>query len=224
MPDPSNTSSIIDSITTASRVLPSDQLSWALIIAVVVSLVIALIEILRKSQVGNIKACLSGPSFLYFIILSFGNVVTTILAWQVVVTTIPPAVASYYYLFSAFFGVFGFEIILKNTNITMFDKGVLTIKEWTEKALDIAGAAAVAKQVTYKQIDESRLNSMLMRKSDTDINTRVLNKWGAGKVDALNAEANASSADPKQYKVLQLIKDLSSSERSALLAELAASD
>ncbi len=47
---------------------------------------------------------------------------------------LPESLKPYYFLFAPFFGVFGFETVLKNTNITMFDKGVLTIQTWIEKA------------------------------------------------------------------------------------------
>jgi hypothetical protein len=98
----------------------------------------------------------------------------------------------------------------------MFDKGVLTIQHWIDKALDAAAAAAIDRQETLKQTAENKLVAKLMERTETDINTRVLSKFGAGKVEALDAAALASSADTKLYKVFQLVTTLSASERFAL--------
>jgi hypothetical protein len=58
-----------------------------------------------------------------------------------------------------------------------------------------------------------------MERTETNINTRVLTKMGAGKVEALDIAAKASGADTKLYKIYQLITMLTSNERTALLKE-----
>ena len=184
-------------------------------IAIVASLVIAGIEIPNKSK-APIRACLGAPSIFYLIILSFGNVVTTLLA-SLVVVKLPAALSPYNALLCPFFGVFGFEAILKNTNVTMFDRGVLTIQDWTDKALNGAAAAAISKQEDLKEEQELKLTEILARLSEPDINTRVLEKMGAQAVRNLEAAAEASKADAKQYKILQLIAALSRSEALALI-------
>lgn len=185
-------------------------------IAVGLSLLIALIEIPSKSK-SQLRACMGSPSFFYWLVLSFGNVVTTLLAWLAVVK-IPASLMPFYPPLAAFFGVFGFETVLKNTNITMFDRGVLTIQNWIEKGANAAVAAAIAKQEDINEQEQDVLIKQLMKLSETEINTRILTKTGdPTAVTNLNAAATASSADPKLYKVFQLVLTLNRSERAALL-------
>ena len=129
----------------------------------------------------------------------------------------PASLSPFYFLLAPFFGVFAFEAILKNTNITMFDKGVLTIQNWIEKALSSAAAAAIDQEENFKQDEESLLVEKFMKLQETEINTRVLQKMGAGAVQKLEAAAKGSSADPKEYKVRQLVATLARSERASLL-------
>jgi hypothetical protein len=114
-------------------------------------------------------------------------------------------------------GVFAFETILKNTNVTMFDRGVLTIQDWIEKALNVAVAASIETQENIKQRQDEILYKKIMSLPEEDINTRVLNKLGGGTVEKLDAAAKASGANTKQYKALQLVSSLSRSEGAALL-------
>jgi hypothetical protein len=130
---------------------------------------------------------------------------------------LPTNIAPYYFVLSAFFGVFGFETILKNTNITMFDRGVLTIQNWIEKALNAAAAAAIDQQENLKREAETRLVDKLMELPEVELNTRILHKLGPETVSKLEAAAKASSADAKLYKVLQLVATLTRSETAALL-------
>jgi hypothetical protein len=122
--------------------LTSGEFKAAICIAIAASLFIALIEISSKAKTTKLRACLVGPSFFYWAVLSFGNTVTTLLA-SVAVVKLPTSLSDFYFLLSPFFGIFAFETVLKNTNITMFDKGVLTIQNWIDKALDAAAAAAI---------------------------------------------------------------------------------
>lgn len=195
--------------------LSHNDFLWAITIAVGLSLVIACIEIPSRSR-SQLRACFVGPAFLYWLVLSFGNVITTLLA-SLAVVKMSPSLAPYYFILCPFFGVFGFETVLKNTNITMFDKGVLTIQNWIEKALNGAAAAAIDQQENLKQDAGSRLVTKLMALSEEEINTRVLHKMGPGTVQELEAAAKASSANTKQYKILQLVAILTPSESAVLL-------
>jgi hypothetical protein len=201
---------------TVDGVLPDNALGRAIAIAVLLSLVVSMIQIPTRSRTG-LRSCLVIQSLVYWIVVAFGNVVTTILA-SAAVTKLPSGLAPYYFLFCAFFGVFAFEAVLKNTNVTMFDRGVLTIQDWIEKALNAAAAAALDNEETRKRAAENRLVALLMRRREMDINTLVLNTLGAGTVAALDDAARASSADPKMYKILQYVTRLSPAERSALLS------
>jgi len=198
----------------AASLSPSDLL-WAVAIAVGLSFLIACIEIPSKSKC-QLRACFIGASLFYWSVLSFGNIVTTVLA-SLAVVKLPANIAPYYFILSAFFGVFGFETILKNTNITMFDRGVLTIQNWIEKALNAAAAAAIDQQENLKREAETRLVNKLMELPEVELNTRILHKLGPETVSKLEAASKASSADAKLYKVLQLVATLTRSETAALL-------
>jgi hypothetical protein len=199
----------------AAPSLSAADFRWSGGIAVGLSLLFALIEIPTKSK-SQLRACLVGESIFYWLVLSFGNVVTTLLA-SLTVVKLPAVLTPYFPVLTAFFGVFGFEIVLKNTNITIFDKGVLTIQNWIDKAANVAVAAAIRKQEDINQQEEEVLVEELMLLSEIEINTRVLDKMGANAVGELEAAAQASSADLKRYKIFQLVATLDRSERVALL-------
>lgn len=139
---------------------------------------------------------------------------TTLLA-SLAVEKLPPSLAAYYFLFAAFFGVFAFETVLKNTNITMFDKGVLTIQTWIEKALNFAAGASLDRLEKLKDREEEKRFDDLMKLPEVDLNTRILKLMGPGIVPKLEAEAKSDGADPKQYKALQLASNLRDRKKQA---------
>jgi hypothetical protein len=169
---------------------------WAVGIALCLSLLIACIEIPATSKT-SLRSCVGILSLFYFAVLSFGNAVTTILA-SLTVAKLPESLWAYSWVLCPFVGVFGFEAILKNTNVTMFDHGVLTIQYWIEKARDAAAGAAIERQEDIKQGQSEKLFKRIMTLTEIDINTRILNKLGDGIVDRLNTAARSSGADPKQ--------------------------
>ena len=181
---------------------------WACCIAIGLSLLIAFIEIPTKSK-SRLRACLVWPSVFYWLVLSFGNVVTTMLA-SLAVVKLPATLAPYLPVLTPFFGVFGFETVLKNTNITMFDRGVLTIQSWIDKAATAATAAAIVKEEDISEQEEQGLVDRLKKLNDQEINARVLE---------LEAAARTSGADAKLYKVFQLVSKLNRAERVALLRD-----
>ncbi len=182
-------------------------------IAVFVSVFLSLVQVPSRAK-ASISECFVIEAFVYWLILSFGNVVTTLLA-SLIVVKIPPSLKGFYFLLCPFIGVFAFETILKNLNLTLADRGVLTIQNWIDKALDSAAAAVVVKKENAKHAKELALVHKMMTMSEADINGRILSKLGPGKVAAFDADAAASAADAKQYKIFQLITVLSESERSA---------
>ena len=158
--------------------MPSD-LSIAILLAIALSLLIAIIEIKLNSD-ADLLTCVSGFFLIYFLILGFGNSLTTLIASTSLTDYLPvenggiadganslvspggaesltntnPAEKSALilpgprWLWYAFVGVFGFEVILKNMNLTLFGKGVLTINDWIQKARDVTVAGAIKSQTT----------------------------------------------------------------------------
>jgi hypothetical protein len=121
----------------------SSALIEALVLAAVLSILIALIEITSKSHAGVLRL-LRGRFWLYLATLGFGNMVATLLA-----STTPPPEKFPLWLWSAFIGVFGFEVLIQNINVTLAGKGVLTISDWINKARDSAIADAVEAETDF---------------------------------------------------------------------------
>lgn len=197
--------------------LTHEDFLWAISIAVIASVLLSIIQIPAQSKT-SLRSCMVVQSLVYCIVLCFGNVVTTILA-SLAVVRLSPSLSEYYYIFAPFFGVFGFETILKNTNITMFDKGVLTIQDWIGRALNAAAGAAIEKEEDMRKTAENKIFAKVMNNSEEEINTLILNKLGAGVVEKLQAAASASGANSKQYKVLQYISTLGRSEIATFLRD-----
>jgi hypothetical protein len=179
-------------------------------IAIFSSLILAAVEIQHKSQM-RIRACFVLNAALYWSVVAFGNAISTVLALAVVQKTSVPA--SLYWLVTPFFGVFAFEAVFKNTNVTIGSQGVLTIKDWTDKALNIAAAAAIRRDQDIEQNERQKLASQLMPYDEAVINGLVLIKMGQSAVLQLDADANASQADTKFYKVHSLVTVLTPAER-----------
>jgi hypothetical protein len=207
---------------TASVVAVTTQhASLAIAIAIVISFVLAIVEVQNGAKKkASTRACLVVPSLLYFTILAFGNVVATLLASVIVASKLSNDLKNYYFLFSAFFGLFAFQVVLKNTNISVFEKGVLTIDAWTKKALDAAVEAALAQQLLLDGHQQNALQALLEDRSEGYINALVLVKLGDGEVKKLDEAALSGRADTKLYKILQLATNLGVTDRQTLLKEL----
>jgi len=204
--------------TEANANLP-EHLIWALAIAVSVSFLLAAVEISADAK-KPLRSCLVPQSFFYALLLAFGNIVSTLLA-AVVVAAMPHSLAPYYFILAAFFGVFAFETILKNTNVTVLDKGVLTIQDWIQKARRAAAAAALERHVERTDLDKGRLAARLATIPETKLNTlialKILPGRGVNIVEQLDSAASANSADPQLYKAYALVEAVSRSEVIAFL-------
>lgn len=116
--------------------------SISVLIAIVLSSLIALTEIRYRSKV-RWGACITRGLFLYVAALGFGSTVTTVIV---------ALVADYDWagawspLINAVGGLGVFFGVLNNVNITYFDQGLLTIQNWTRKTRDIAEEADLKKE------------------------------------------------------------------------------
>lgn len=129
--------------------------------------------------------------------------------------------APFYFIFTAFIGVFAFQSIIKNMNVTILDKGVLTIQDWIDKAKTGAAAAAILHDVERTEIERGRLAQELAAVADGKLNAFVASKLpaaaGVNIVPQLDASANANNADPKLYKAYALVTVVSRNEIVAFL-------
>lgn len=200
----------------AGAPLPEVGYVEAIAMAMAMSLVLANIQLIREAKTSP-RAIIGLELGFYFCIVAFGYAATTLLA-STLTSRFPVGLKDYFPFISAFLGVFGFESILKNTNVTMFDRGVLTIQDWTERALTVAGAAAIARQQRYDSRRQALVVAILMNFANDRLNALVLSKLG-DKVRDLEAAAVANQADPKRYKAMQLAAAYSIPEAQALILD-----
>lgn len=175
----------------------------AILIALVFTLLIVTIEIASQSR-ASLKACFSSVFLLYCAILAVGNSVTTLLASVIAAGRLPHVLVIWFPFFYAFFGVFAFEGVLGNTNVTIFDRGVLTIQDWIAKARDPAIARAISNNVRLITNSANRSAQGLRQKlSEPELNTYIDQKFGAGTAAKLDADALKSNSDRVLYKALE---------------------
>jgi hypothetical protein len=158
-------------------------------------------------------------SAFYFFLICFGNIVTTIVA-SVSINKFSSALSEYYYLLCSFIGVFGFGAILRNMNVTFFDKGVLTIQDWIDVARNLAAGAAIESEATLKEKISSKLCDKLMKLSDADLNARLLAKFGGETIAKLDADAAKSNVNAKLYKALYYSSQMNLREARSLMSSL----
>jgi hypothetical protein len=130
----------------------------------------------------------------------------------------------YYFLLAAFIGVFAFQSILKNMNITILDKGVLTIQDWLDKAKSGAAAAAILHDIERIDLARGSLAQQLATVPESKLNALLASKLpvaaGGSIVAQLDAAAVANSADPQLYKAYALVEVISPSVITAFLQSL----
>jgi hypothetical protein len=107
----------------------------------------------------------------------------------------------------AFLGVFGFEVLLQNMNLTFFGKGMLSINDWISKARDNAVALAVENQAQAVNRESQSLAARLRQKPPADLNAQVVNCLGAARLTELVNTAKATGADESLVKALALANE-----------------
>lgn len=173
------------------------------------TVLIACIELIAKTSTSG-KAILNISTLLYVGILFLGNLLASALFLIPFVEIITAKGNSQSYApLAAFVGVFSFEGVLSNVNITFFNKGILTIADWISKARDAAIADSVATDVQETVRTETQTAERLAKLPIDKLNTHITHVFGAGAVAKLDAEAKADDSDPALYKALKLVsKDL----------------
>jgi hypothetical protein len=181
-----------------------DTLIIALAIALVLSLLVVAIELSYEAKVSRPRAYLGGSFLVYLFIMAVGNSAATLLGSTIVSERLPPELARWSAFFFAFFGVFAFEVIISRTNVTFFDKGVLTISSWISKARDTAVARAVSRNAQIERDGVESAAARLKKLPDAQLNTYLDTYLGAGTAAKLTLAATASGSDPQLYKALEL--------------------
>lgn len=144
------------------------QLPFAFCFTTGLTLLIALIRLLKDDDVKFLY--LFNPRvLLYILILLVGNGATTLLA----VTLTQKYFAGYpnfAWFWISFLGVFGFEAIIKNINISIFRTGVLTINDWIETAQELA-VRSVRRSEHVRDID----TEIIYARPESDFRYKIIN-------------------------------------------------
>lgn len=115
-----------------------------------------------------------------------------------------PLITGYSWFWYAFLGVFGFEAILKNINITFFDKGVLSISDWISKARDHAVALAIDSKAQEDARRKQAITEKLRTLPIVDLNTHIENRLGRNRLDEIEQRAATQNLDASLLKALAL--------------------
>ena len=187
-------------------ILPGASFGTALVFSVLLTFLICVIEFPNQAKV-SLRACLVWTSVPYLIIRAIGNAVTTVLAYPLLKPRLGDLLdpSSYMLAFlDALAGVFAFHFVLSQTNVTVFQKSVLTIEDWITKALENAIGPANKKEA---ELAEDRLQRLvgdldLSLTDENKLNAQIDTAMGAGTAARLAAEATESGSDVKMYKLL----------------------
>jgi hypothetical protein len=101
----------------------------------------------------------------------------------------------YPWFFFAFLGVFGFEAVLQNMNITFFNKGVLSINDWISKARDNAVAAAIESQTRGGFDAAQRAAGRLKDLPPKELKAHAINIIDVAMLAEITEKATQASAD-----------------------------
>ena len=181
-----------------------DEVGIALAIAAALSGLISVIEIRHQSR-AELRSCFGVAFLLYLAILLVGNVGTTLLAITVVGEADLPGPNWFWY---GFVGVFGFEALLQNINVTMFGKGVLSINLWISKARDNAVAAAIRSNTVRKTPRAHWLANRLTAIPMQQLNAYVVQGLSDERLAELDRTAQQTGADPALIKALALAHEV----------------
>lgn len=187
-----------------------NDVSIAIIISSVLTILLALIQISTDSKSTDLRGILSLSLVFYILVMMIGNVITTLTSASIVnsyMTKKTDADGTQIFLIGpiwiwySFFGVFGFEAIIQKINITFFDQGVLSINDWLTKAKKAATAATLENIVKLDFEDTQKLAKQLIETKDTTaIHTFASVKLGTDKyAEIVSSIDDNSNIDKDQY-------------------------
>lgn len=157
----------------------------------------------------RLRSCLTGKLVLYWIIVVLFNIGATSLAAIYLPTLYPNIVDELgmlaFFLF-ALAGVFVFQGVIANTNIIVFNKGILAFQNWLTIARAPAVAAAIEKQATFDSAEQEKVAQTLCNLlSEEDLSTRLSEILGKEEAESLARDAEGND-NPMLYKLLWLAR------------------
>lgn len=176
------------------------------------SVVIYVIDLTSSSERSRIRPLFSFSPVIYFLILFLGNVTSTLVTASFITadetTQRILLFQSNSWFWYSVIGVFCFEAIIQNINITYSEKGVLTISDWISKAKDRAVAKVIEKNIEIDHDEIQLLSSKLLKLNESEINTHILDYLGKDRFEKLKKliEENPE-IDPLLIKSKALAQD-----------------
>lgn len=181
----------------------SDPQIHAVLFALVFSVLLVAIELGRATGSALVSHIRSSV-IVYLLIIALGNTITTLLASATLAEQLPQTLRNGFGF--AAIGVFGFEFILKNLNVTFSDKGVLTISDWITKARDSAVADVIKAGVEQQEAQAITVSKKLKNLSENELNTHLLIELGPAEFNALDAQLKQMPIDVLLYKAQAFAK------------------
>jgi hypothetical protein len=199
----------------AVRVAPSPVIN-AVLWSVLFSLLAAIIELLSRSK-AEPRSCFQAACLPYFLVVALFNTIAAAVATNILEGRLPN-VSGLFPMFSAVFGVFAFQVVLSNTNVTLFEKGVLAFQEWTGKARDPAVAAILKRQSEIDDTRKAALAKKVAALPEAQLRAFILNSLGDGAklIDDSNNYVAKYNADPKLYLALAFVNTAPDAARRAV--------
>jgi len=180
----------------------NSEIFIAIIFTFFLSIVIFVIDLTSSSERSRIKPLISFLPFIYFTILFLGNVITTLTTASFIASDVTVEAFSLFqsnrWFWYSVIGVFCFEAIIQNINITYSEKGVLTISDWISKAKDRAVAKVIEKNIEIDNDEIQLLSGKIQKMEESEINTHILDYLGSDRFEKLkiliaeNPEINSS--------------------------------
>lgn len=175
-------------------------------LAALFTCLVCLVEVPRESK-ANLRNCIGTLFFIYLFLRLAGNLLATFLASPILAEKLMTTWIWNAFL-DAFAGVFAFEGILKNTNVTFFGKGFLTIETWITRAKQNAVAFAVKKETEHKGRLQQSLADAFHKSAltDAELNAFITECLGETAVRDLEVKAKNAKSDARLYKCLALAR------------------
>ncbi|MGO9256534.1 MAG: hypothetical protein ACLQU1_09565 [Bryobacteraceae bacterium] len=175
----------------------------AVLFSVGFSVLAGLVELTSRSK-ADLASCFGKSPLLYVVLTGCFNSLAAALACGLLKDRIPggPWLAPMFY---ALFGVFAFEGVLSNTNVTIFQKGVLAFEDWIAKAREPAVAEVLARQTQRDSDRTTKLARQLVKLSERDLYTYVIEAFpdsGAKLIDVSKDYSAKYGTDPRFYVAL----------------------
>lgn len=187
---------------------------YSLLLSTALSCVIGYIEISNSSeQHGRVVFCTN--FFIYLFLISLGNAATTLLVPSVMdPATLPTSTPDLTWVWHAGIGVFGFSAVLRNSDVKLFKRGVLSFSEWLEKARDNATASVIKRAVDDEHEASYAIAEKLRKVSEVDMNTHFLSSFDTSYIEEIEALSDGQNTDTHFLKALVLAKEEPSQARA----------